>query len=380
MRKAFRFILLLGIVSLFADITYEGARSITGPYLALLGATGAAVGTVVGFGEFVGYGLRVVSGYISDRTRWYWTLTFVGFFINLAAVPLLALVGSWQGAAALIILERLGKAIRVPSRDTLLSYATRQAGRGWGFGIHEALDQVGAIVGPLLMAAMLFFQQSYRVAFATLGIPAVIAFVFLILTKVNFPRPQEMEPTPRVHVKGFSPQYWIYLIAISFVAAGYVDFALIAFHFKKSATVESTWIPFFYAIAMAVAGLSALIMGRLFDRKGISVLAIVTAISAFFSPFLFWGHFYGALFGMVLWGIGMGSQESILRAYVAELTPPEKRGSAYGIMNFFFGLFWALGSALMGFFYDISLPALVTFSVAAQLIAIPLFLSFKKNL
>ena len=158
---ALKFVVLLGVVSLFADMTYEGARSITGPYLAILGASATAVGIVAGFGELIGYALRLVSGYISDRTGKYWTVTLFGYFINLLAVPLLALAGSWEVAAFLMITERMGKAIRNPSRDAMLSHATQSIGRGWGFGLHEAMDQIGAILGPLIVATVLYLNGGF---------------------------------------------------------------------------------------------------------------------------------------------------------------------------------------------------------------------------
>jgi MFS family permease len=148
---AVKFIILMGIVSLFADMTYEGSRSITGPYLAILRASAVTVGFVAGFGELTGYVIRFFSGYLIDRTHSYWTITLIGYLINLIAVPLLALAGSWEVAAALIIVERIGKGIRVPSRDVMLSHACSQVGQGWGFGLHEALDQIGAILGPLIV-------------------------------------------------------------------------------------------------------------------------------------------------------------------------------------------------------------------------------------
>ena len=127
---ALKFIILLGIVSLLADMTYEGARSITGPYLAILGANAVVVGFVAGFGEFIGYALRLVSGYLSDKTRKYWAITITGYFINLLAVPLLALAGSWEIAAVLLITERMGKAFRTPARDVMLSHACSEVGQG----------------------------------------------------------------------------------------------------------------------------------------------------------------------------------------------------------------------------------------------------------
>ena len=370
-----RFIVLLGIVSLFADMTYEGARSISGPYLSLLGANAAIIGTIVGIGQVIGYGMRAVSGYLSDKTHRYWAITFIGYVINLVAVPLLAFTRTWEAAALLIILERFGKAIRVPARDAMLSYATKETGRGWGFGLHEALDQVGAVIGPLALAASIYSNGSYRLGFALLAIPAALSLLTLTSARIAYPAPHKLEVAQlSLKTKQLPKAYWIYLFAVSFVAAGFADFALIAYHFQKSATLSPSWIPLFYALAMGVDGLSALGMGKLFDLRGVSVVAAVTAISALFAPLVFFGGFYGALFGMILWGISLGVQESIMRAIVAHLVSPEKRGSAYGILNLFFGVFWAIGSALMGLLYDRAPLYLVLFSVAMQWAAIPFFI------
>jgi len=379
MRKsAIAFIILLGLVSLFADVTYEGARSITGPFLSTLGASGAVVGIVVGLGELVGYGLRAVFGYLADKTKFYWTITFVGYAINLFAVPLLALAGNWQIASFLIIMERFGKAVRVPSRDAMLSFATKQTGRGWGFGLHEALDQIGAVTGQLLITVILAFKESYRFGFAMLLVPAIFALCILAYARRAFPRPHQLEIKKfEIDTKGLAKTYWIYIAAIALVAAGYVDFALISYHFQQASILQTNWIPFFYAIAMAVSGISSLFMGRWYDKKGIPVLAVITAISSFFAPLVFWGNFTLSLLGMILWGIGLGSQESIMRAVVPSLISPEKRASAYGVLNLFFGVAWALGSAIMGIFYDISFVYLVLFSLITQLASIPLLLKVK---
>ncbi|MBI2743266.1 MAG: MFS transporter [Chlamydiales bacterium] len=377
-KNALKFIIFLGVVSLFADITYEGARSITGPYLSILGATGAAVGTIVGIGELVGYGFRAISGYISDKTGRYWTLTFIGYAINLLAVPLLAFANNWKVAALLIVAERFGKALRAPARDAMLSYATKHTGRGWGFGLHESLDQIGAVLGPLIITAMLFFNESYKVAFAALSIPALLALITLYLAQRSFPNPRKMEAeTAPLKTQGLNSKYWVYLLAIGLVAAGYADFALIAYHFQKSSSVPGAWVPFFYAVSMGVGGLAALIMGRLFDKRGIATLAVVTGVSALFAPLVFLGGFYASLIGMVFWGIGMSSQESIMRAVIPLLVPPNKRGSAYGVLNLVFGGFWAVGSAIIGILYDVSIIYVVAFSLLAQLAAIPLFLKLK---
>jgi MFS family permease len=377
---ALKFVVLLGVVSLFADMTYEGARSITGPYLAILGASATAVGIVAGFGELIGYALRLVSGYISDRTGKYWTVTLFGYFINLLAVPLLALAGSWEVAAFLMITERMGKAIRNPSRDAMLSHATQSIGRGWGFGLHEAMDQIGAILGPLIVATVLYLNGGYRISFAILLVPALLALAVLLVARALYPRPRDLEAaTVELKTKGFSRIFWLYLAAVSLIAAGYVDFPLISYHFEKLSIVSKIWIPVFYAVAMGVDALSALFFGRLFDRVGLSILIVVSLLSSLFAPLVFLGGFYLALIGMALWGVGMGAQESIMRAAIAGMVPMDKRSTAYGIFNAVFGLFWFLGSALMGVLYDVSIPSLIVFSVVMQLASVPLFVLIRKE-
>lgn len=378
--SALKFVVLIGVVSLFADMTYEAARSITGPYLAILGASATVVGVVAGFGELMGYALRLVSGYVADRTGKYWSVTMLGYGINLVAVPLLALAGRWEVAAFFIIAERIGKAIRTPARDAMLSHATTAMGRGWGFGLHEALDQIGAMLGPLIVAAVLYSKGSYQMGFAILAVPAVLALSVLVAARLLYPRPRDLEVgVSKPEPAGFPRVFWLYLAAIAFVAAGYADFPLIAYHFLKTSTVPDVWTPVFYAIAMGVDALAALIFGRLYDHKGIGILIVAALISSLAAPLVFLGGFYWALGGMALWGIGMGAQESIMRAAIADMVAADRRGSAYGIFNAGFGVAWFLGSALMGWLYDFSVPVLVGFSVGAQLVAVPLLLVVKKT-
>jgi MFS family permease len=372
-RSAIKFVILMGMVSLFADMTYEGARSISGQYLEILGASGLVVGLVAGLGELIGYGFRLISGYISDRSGKYWLITGVGYAINLLAVPLLALAGNWPLAASLMILERFGKAIRNPAKDAMLSYATQETGRGWGFGLHEAMDQIGAIMGPLIVSLILYFHGSYEMSFAILLIPALCALSVLAGARLLYPRPQDLEiENPDLKPKGLTTNYWLYIAAVSCVAAGYIDFPLIAYHLKQSAVMTDVWMPILFSISMAAAGLAALIFGRLYDTHGLAVLIFATALSSLFALLVFIDDFYFALVGMILCGIGLGAQESIMRAVVANLVPMNKRGTAYGFLNLWFGVFWFLGSALMGYLYDISLPWLIIFSLVMQLLAIPL--------
>ncbi|XCH46308.1 MFS transporter [Thermodesulfovibrio sp. 3907-1M] len=381
MKPATVFIVLLGVVSLFSDMTYEAARSITGPFLAFLGASATLVGFIAGLGEFIGYALRLFSGWLADRTGKYWSITIAGYLINLLSVPALALVGGWQLAAMLIMAERAGKAVRTPSRDAMLSHATSQIGRGWGFGLHEAMDQIGAMLGPLIVAVVFYFHGGYREAFAVLLIPATLAIGILIFARFLYPSPRELEISNlQIQTKGLSKVYWIYLISVALNGAGYADFPLIAYHFKKVSMVSEQWIPVFYAMAMGIDALAALIFGYFFDKKGLSILIFSVIISAGFAPLCFLGGFYSALFGMLLWGVGMGAQESIMRATVAVLVPKQKRGTGYGVFNTGYGLFWFLGSTVLGLLYDFSVSALVIFSVLLQLSSIPFLMRVRKML
>ncbi len=378
--RPLHFILLLGVVSLFADMTYEAARSITGPYLAVLGASATVVGVVAGLGEFIGYGLRIVSGTIGDRTQCYWAVTLAGYAINLLAVPALALAGRWELAAALLMAERFGKAVRTPARDAMLSHASRGMGRGWAFGIHEAMDQVGAMIGPTLVAGVLAWKGSYPYAFAVLAIPAGLALAVLLAARMIYPNPHRLEPESQgSDSEGFRPVFWLCLAGFSCVAMGFVDFPLAAFHLKSQGIVEDRWIPLLYAGAMGVDALSALVFGRLYDKKGLPILGVLIAVSAWFAPLIFLSGPLGVALGMVLWGIGMGAQESVVRATVANITPRSRRATGFGIFHAGFGLAWFVGSSLMGFLYDRSLISLVVFSVAIQLASLPwLYLAHRR--
>ncbi len=380
-KQSLKFIFLFGIISLLADVTYEGARSISGAYLGLLGASATLVGFVAGLGELAGYGLRLISGYLADRTERYWTITIIGYFINLVAVPLLALTGSWPAAAVLIVLERVGKAIRVPPRDAMLSYASRSIGMGLGFGIHEALDQLGAMLGPLIVAAVLYSQGSYKEGFAILGIPALLALLTLTAARVTFPQPKNLESEyVEIHSHGFKNIFWIYLIGACFVAAGYADFALIAYHFQKTKLLSPVWIPISYALAMGVNGIASPFLGHFYDRRGFFILIIVTFIATFFAPLVFLGNELAGFIGVAFWAIGIGAQQSLMRAIIGNLIPHDKRGSAYGLFNFAYGVSWFFGSILLGFLYDQSRLILVIAILFLQFAALPWWFIVMKKL
>ncbi len=369
--SSLRFVLLFGVVNLFADMTYEGARSIIGIYMAQLGASAFATGAVAGFGEFLGYALRIVSGRWADRSRLYWPTTLVGYVVQMVAVPTLGLVGSWPHAAVLIVSERIGRATRTPPRDVMLSEAGEHMGRGWAFGVNEALDQCGALIGPLLIAAILFWYRDAHPAFFLLGLPAAMTLALVFGLRAGFPEAGLSSPKVAAADDHHYPRaFWWYLGAVSLVAFGFADYALIAYHFTKAQVVPHPWIPIFYALAMGAGGLGSLALGKLFDRHGLIVLVPLTLITAIYAPLAFSGNFALTLGGALLWGIGLGAHESVMQAAVAQMIPQQRLGAAYGFFGAAFGVAWFAGSAVMGALYGLSIQAAVVVAVFAQLLAI----------
>ena len=398
--QAMLFILLFGVVSLFSDMTHEGASSIRGAYLTLLGASSAAIGFVSGLGELIGYSMRYVFGKLTDRTRQYWTMTILGYVLDVLAVPALALVGEhgWLWACALLVVQRMGKAIKKPAKDTIMSFAATQEGTGKSFGLQELLDQIGAFLGPVLLYLVMLFQtegstfQIYSACFAVLAVPGAITIVLLLVTKHKFPNPEQFEPEPKEYVPfRMKKEFVLYIAGISLFAFGFIDYSIILMHVSRlytplasglaetSALVNSGTLPLLYAGAMLVDAAAALVFGHMYDKKGVRALVWSTLLSAPFALFVFaFDSIPALLLGIALWGVGMGAQESILKAAVSSMVPKSSRATGYGIFECSFGVFWFLGSWLLGVLYDISIPAMIAVSVAAQLAAIPLYIRSAK--
>ncbi len=359
---ALRFVLIIGIANFFANFTYEGARGIVGPFLGSLGASAAIVGFVAGLGELMGYGLRSVSGYFADKSHRHWAFAFVGYTVNLLAVPALALATQWPLAATLVVAERTGRGIRKPTVEAMLSYAGKSIGAGWVFGLNEALD-------------------GFRTGFGVLLIPALICLAILVAARLLHPRPHELEEGAghTFATTKLTRAYWIYLAAGALIAAGFADFALIGFHFHKANTVSANLIPVFYAVAMASSALASIPLGRLFDRFGPNISLFAFPISAAAAPFVFLGTSVPALIGMILWGIGMAAQGSLLQAMLTGVIPPQKRSTAFGLFDTGYGIAWFLGSVVMGLLYDRSIVAVALFSVSLQLAALPFFFIANKK-
>ncbi len=377
-----RFVLLVGVMSFFADATYEGSRSIIGPYLGLLGASALAISVVAGGGELLGYGLRFFSGRGADRTGLYWPITIGGYLLQMSVVPLLAFAGTWEVAALLIVLERVGKAIRNPPRDAMLANAAGEIGYGWAFGVHEALDQFGATFGPLFVALVLvLYHHEYTLAFALLAIPALTQLAILTVARVTYPAPGALAiRSPTGGVTTIPGVFWVYLCAAALVGVGFADFPLIAFHLEIAKVIPPGLVPVFYAVAMAVGGVGSLVFGRMFDRFGMRLLVPLTVLAAAYAPLVFLGGFWPSLVGVVLWGIGSGVQESIIPAAVSQMIGPDRRASTFGIFTGGYGVAWFFGSVAIGLLFGVSLPLVVAFSLAAEASAVPFFIAASRRL
>ena len=395
--QAMLFIILFGIVSLFSDMTHEGASSIRGAYLSLLGASAATIGFVSGLGELIGYSMRYVFGKLTDKTKQYWPMTIAGYVLDIAAVPALALLDEhgWIAACALLIIQRMGKAIKKPAKDTIMSFAASQEGVGKSFGIQEVLDQIGAFLGPVLLYLVMLFKtdgttfEIYSTCFAVLAIPGAITLVLLIITRCKFPNPEHFEPEPKEYIPfKLKKEFILYIAGISLFAFGFIDYSIIIMHVSRSysqlssglnetsSLVSTGTLPLLYAGAMLVDAVAALIFGLMYDKKGVKALVWSTLISAPFAVFVFaFDSVPMLLIGVALWGVGMGAQESILKAAVTRMVPKASRATGYGIFECSFGVFWFLGSWLMGVLYDVSIPVMIVVSVVAQLAAIPLYIA-----
>jgi len=376
---AFNFVLTMGVVNLFGDMTYEGGGAINGQFMATLGASAAVVSITAGLGEFLGYSLRSVSGYIADRTGRYWLITFIGYAINLLAVPAMALAGNWQVAALLILAERIGRAIRKPTVEAMLSYTTGKHGKGWVYGVNTALDETGATLGPLIMSLVLFLHGDYRTGYALLLTSSVLAIGALVVAPINFPVPSRMEQVRTAPPSGLGPSYWLYMVAAVCFAAGLISYELVGYHLATAKIVTEQWIPVLLAFSTGCGVIASLVLGKLYDRSPLPTLLVAVFLSSLFSPFAFFGGSPALLAGMVFWGIGYATQDTLFKAVVASVLPEGERNLAFGLFYTGYGVGWLIGSVVTGLLYEQSRVALVVFAVLAQLISLPLFVIAKRQ-
>lgn len=371
---------MFGTVSLLADFVYEGARSITGPLLASFGATGLVVGTVTGIGEAAALGLRLVSGPLADRSQRFWAWTIAGYALTVLTVPLLGVAGTLWVACSLVIAERVGKAVRSPAKDTLLSHATNLTGRGRGFAVHEALDQVGAVIGPLTVAGLLALTGGdYAPALGVLALPGAATLALLIWLRLRVPDPRDYERyepgAARAHpARGAAGRlpvaFWRYCGFIALTMTGFTTFGLVSFHLVTRGLLPAAAVPVLYAAAMGADALAALASGWCYDRFGGKVVLALPILSAAVAVFAFAGSVAAVVVGALLWGAAVGIQESTLRAMVADLVPPRRRASAYGVFAAGLGAAAAAGGVLTGWLYDVSVGALIASILGIQLLAL----------
>ena len=395
--SAWRFVIGFGVVAMCADIVYEGARSVTGPFLAHLGASALVVGVVTGVGESAALLLRLVSGPLAGRSGRFWTWTLAGYAITVVSVPLLGVTAVLPVAVALVIAERVGKAVRSPAKDTLLSHATAVTGRGRGFAVHEALDQFGALVGPLLVAGALAWSGGdYRPAFLVLAVPGAVTIALAAALRARVPDPaayelaapapaQAPEPAqaqgPSVHMEPrpvasrLPRAFWAYASFVALTAAGFATFGVISFHLVDAHLVATAAVPVIYAGAMVTDALAAVATGWGYDRWGSGVLVALPVVAAVVPALAFSGTVAVAVAGALVWGCVLGIQESTLRARVADLVPAGRRATAYGVFGAVVGVAAVAGGALAGGLYEVSVPMLVAVTVVLQAAALVLLLA-----
>ena len=378
--SAMRFVVAFGVVSLLADFVYEGARSIVGPFLATFGASAGLVGFITGAGEAVALVSRLWTGKLSDRTGRHWALSILGYVITVVSVPLLAAAWALWPAAVLVVAERFGKAVRTPARDTMLAQASSDVGRGRAFALHEALDQTGALIGPLVVAAAVALS-GFRLGFAVLAVPGVATLCALAWLRRAVPVPADYEragaaASDRPHDGGgpLPARFWWYAGFTALNMTGYATFAVLAYHLHARHVVSDAEIPVIYALAMGMAALAALGSGWLYDRiglRGLVIIPLLTAAVPFLSfsttPALVW-------IGAALWGAAVGVHESTMRAAVADLVPAGRRGAGYGTFTAIYGLAWLAGSTAIGVLYTQSTASATTFVVVLQLAALVAFI------
>lgn len=375
---ALQFVVAFGVVSLLADFVYEGARAIAGPYLATFGASAVLVGFVTGAGEAVALVLRLATGNLSDRTRRYWALSIAGYAVTVVSVPLLSAAAALWQASGLIIAERFGKAVRTPARDSMLAHAASRQGRGLVFALHEVLDRSGALLGPLVVAAIIALR-GYRASLLALAVPGLAALCVLAWLRRAVPQPQAYETSdsaadaPSGVAAADAPlsrEFWLYSAFTGASMLGFATFGVIAYHLDVRHVLRASLIPVAYAAAMGAGGLAALASGLLYDRIGLRSLGIVLPLTAVVPLLAFSGRPLLAWLGAIAWGIVTGVHGSTMRAAVADLAPARRRGSAYGTFGAVYGLAWLAGATLIGALYEHSIREAVLYSLGTQLLAL----------
>jgi len=355
---------------MFGDIVYEGGRGITPDYLKFLGASAFLVGAISGAGEFIGYVLRLLSGSLADRSRAYWLFIFIGYGLILA-VPLIGFTSRIEFVMTLLLLERLGKALRSPSRDAVVSIVSKGVGSGKAFGLHEAIDQIGAVIGPLILGGvMLYTANSYPIAFKILLIPYLLMLVALGYTYRGIGKDVNVEVKKiRDEEVALSRGFWTYCVAILLNTLGLIPVALILYIGSSILQpLGQQWIvPLLYVVVQVVDAPMALVSGHLFDRMGVKLLALPFILAILPAFLVMYGGLAGVIGASIVYGLVLGMQESIYRAAIADLVPLSRRGTAYGILNTALGVGTLASGVVFGLFIDRSYSAMVLMGFAMVL-------------
>ncbi|MEM4360859.1 MAG: MFS transporter [Candidatus Anstonellaceae archaeon] len=397
-KDLFAILILFGIISLFGDIIYESSRGVIGPYLSVLGANAYIIGIVVGVAEVVGYLIRIIVGYFSDKTKAYWFFVILGYSL-LFTVPILGIIDFWPLATIFLVLERIGKGLRSPARDTIVSYPAKKVGVGFGFGLLEFLDQIGGIIGPLIFSFLFFtatnevkelaaYQNAYNflwIFFIALEIILFYTF-FKYSKKIKLPKEQEKQIIPK---QNFPKIYWIYALFTFFTTIGFINFAIIGYHLKINQIVSDKFIPLLYAIAMGADAIFAILIGRIYDKikketknkyAGLNILLILPPMAVFILLTIFSTNFVFIFLAIVLWGVVMACHETIMKAAITDLIPSIKLGFGYGIFNAVYGLSIFFGSIVSGYLYEISKTLLVVLLTMTETFALLAFFLLKKEI
>lgn len=388
-------IILFGLISLLGDAVYEGARSANSQYFNLLKVSATQVGIVFGIGEFIGYALRLVAGIFSDKTKRYWLFIFLGYGM-LVAVPLMGFTMNWNILIILILMERIGKALRNPSKDTIISaVAQNQVGVGFAFGLQEALDQIGALVGPLIFTIVFFIAESneltqYQLGYKALIIPFMLLMIFLIFA---YKKIEKENLIKEIHAKEYKeeelqPTFWIYTFFTFFATLGFLNFSVIGYHLKAEGIFSDGNITLLYALAMGIDAITALLFGKIYDNmklktgiktSGLLTLLVIPFLSVALPIFTLSNSEGLVIAGMVVFGIIMGVHETIMRSAIADIVPFYKRGTGYGVFNTAYGLALLGGSSLMGFLYDKDMTStIIILAILFEMIALLLYYKMNK--
>lgn len=390
----FTIIILFGLISMFGDIIYESARSANSQYLNLLGVSAAKIGLVFGLGEFLGYFLRLVAGVLSDKSGKHWIFMFIGYGM-LIAVPIMGLTLNWNLLFILILLERIGKALRSPAKDTILSKVSEhKVGVGFAFGFQEAIDQIGAFLGPLIFTLIFYVNgkeavHQYQLGYKVLIIPFLLlmGFLYYVYRRVNQEKLIQLETGKGLQTDKIQPIFWIYTAFTFFCAIGLVNFSVIGYHLKANNLTSDGNITLFYSIAMVIDAATALFVGKAYDQikkrtgnktSGLLILMVIPIITLLLPFTTLSSSIPLILIGMIAFGIVIGTHETIMRSSIADITPMNKRGTGYGVFNTVYGLALLGGSSLMGWLYDLNqIGMMIALTCVAE--AIALILYFRMN-